>query len=302
MNPATANLYCFCAMIMWAVGFPAVEILLQSWGAILLVFIRIGLGVILLMAIWILTDGWQRVIDSPWLEGIKVGGIGFGFGSILLLVGQKMSDPVTPAIAAAMMPIFGAAIEVVLDSKRLRIRLIIGIVFALMGGYLATGVKLSQGTFGTGAILCLLAVFLFAWATRSTTRNFPDMSPIGQTTITLFGALVFIPAAFGVALLLGYPEIHIGIIDGRHLIYLLIFSVLSVAVAQLLWIWSAGHLGILLASFHMNAVPFYVMVTLVLFMGEQWQWRQAAGVGLVAIGVLISQSASFRKPTGHATS
>ena len=48
---------------------------------------------------------------------MTVGGIGFGFGAILLLVSQKMSDPVTPAIVAAMMPIAGAAIEVVLDKR-----------------------------------------------------------------------------------------------------------------------------------------------------------------------------------------
>ena len=295
MKPASANLLCFCAMIMWAVGFPAAEILLESWGAISLLFIRILLSVIMLMVVWILSDGWQRVINSPWLGGMKVGAVGFGFGAILLLVGQKMSDPVTPAIAAAMMPIFGLAIEVMFDQRKLTPTLILGILFALMGGYLATGVKLSQGSFGTGAFLCVFAVSLFAWTTRATTRNFPTLSSIGQTTITLIGALVFMPVAYVLALLTGYDEIQVGIFDARHLMLLLIFSLLSLGVAQLLWIWGAGQLGILLASFHMNAVPFYVMVTLVIIMGQPWQWRQAAGAGLVAIGVLLAQSSNFKK-------
>ena len=280
---------------MWAVGFPAAEILLESWGAISLLFVRILLSVIVLMAYWIIADGWQQVINSPWLRGIKVGGIGFGFGAILLLVGQKMSDPVTPAIAAAMMPIFGVAIEVMFDQRKLTATLIIGMIFALIGGYLATGLNLSQGSFGVGAILCMIAVSLFAWATRSTTRNFPTLSSIGQTTITLFGGLVFIPVAYMIAQFTGYNETQIGIIDARHLMLLLIFSLISLGVAQLLWIWGAGHLGILLASFHMNAVPFYVMVTLVIVMGQQWQWRQAVGAGLVGIGVLLAQSTKAKK-------
>ena len=295
MKPVTANLCCFCAMIMWSLGFPAAEVLLESWGAISLLFIRLLLGVLLLIAIWILVDGWQRVVRTPWIAGIKVGFFGFGFGTILLLVGQKMSDPVIPAIAAAMMPIFSAIIEIMLDARRLTPNLVAGMIFAITGGYLATGVKLSQGSFGTGALFCLLSVFLFAWATRSTTRNLPDLSPIGQTTITLFGAWVFIPVAYAAAWLIGFPEIHIGIIDGRHVGLLLLFSLLSLAISHFLWILAAGNLGILLASFHMNAVPFYVMVTLVLVMSQPWQWGQAAGAGLVAIGVLLSQSGDIKR-------
>jgi drug/metabolite transporter (DMT)-like permease len=52
-----------------------------------------------------------------------------------------MSDPVTPAIAAAMMPIAGAAVEVVFDKRRLRLHLLIAIVLAFAGGLLAGGVN-----------------------------------------------------------------------------------------------------------------------------------------------------------------
>jgi drug/metabolite transporter (DMT)-like permease len=56
-------------------------------------------------------------------------------------LGKKMSDPVTPAIAAAMMPIAGAAVEVVFDKRRLRLHLLIAIVLAFAGGLLAGGVN-----------------------------------------------------------------------------------------------------------------------------------------------------------------
>jgi drug/metabolite transporter (DMT)-like permease len=51
----------------------------------------------------------------------------------------------------------------------------------------------------------------------------------------------------------------------------------------------------MLASLHMNAVPFYVMVVVVLFLGESWNWWQAAGAALVAVGVLLAQSATRRQ-------
>ncbi len=280
---------------MWAVGFPAAEILLHSWGAIALVLLRQILSVGILLILWIVADGLPQVVNAPWRRGVSVGSIGFGFGAILLMVGQKMSDPVTPAIAAAMMPIAGAALEVAFDGRRFRPALLLGIVFALAGGLLATGVNLADSTFGVGALLCLVAVFLFAWATRATTRNFSSLSPIGQTTITLVGGMIFMMLAYVVSFVTGYQEAAIGKLDFQHLILLMIFSFASLALAQLLWIWSAGRLGILLASFHMNAVPFYVMVTVVLFLSGEWNWMQAIGAAFVALGVVISQLAYLKK-------
>jgi drug/metabolite transporter (DMT)-like permease len=288
-NAILANCACFGAMAMWAVGFPAAEILLQSWGALSLNALRQLLAVGCLLIFWLAADGWMSIYNARWLKGTLVGGIGFGIGSMLLLVGQKLSDPVTPAIAAAMMPIAGAALEVIFDGRQLKLKLIIGIVLALTGGYLATGINLENSSFGFGALICLTAVILFAWGTRATTQQFKDMSPIGQTTLTLSGAVVVTLVVYLVALGLGFQETKIGKVDSNSVSLILVFSLVSLAVAQLLWIKAAGSLGILLASFHMNAVPFYVMVVLVIMFNHSWDWIQAIGAAIVACGVTIVQ-------------
>ena len=81
-----------------------------------------------------------------------------------------------------------------------------------------------------------------------------------------------------------------GLTGANELTLLVIMAVASIALAQLLWIWGAGGLGILFASLHMNIAPFYVMAIVVVFMGEQWNWSQAFGAALVGIAVLIAQS------------
>jgi drug/metabolite transporter (DMT)-like permease len=294
-GPVPANLACFTAMVMWAFAFPASEVLMESWGALALIAVRMGLTVAILIFLWVWADGLLHVRKAPWVRGLTVGGIGFGIGMVLLLIGQKMSNAVTPAIAAAMMPIAGAAIEVIFDKRKLRLHLIIGIAFALTGGILATGVKLTDGTFGTGALLCLIAVVLFAWATRATTRDFQTLSPIGQTTITLIGSLIVAIALYGLSCYFGFGETHIGLTDFKNMTLLIAMSVASLALSQLLWIWGAGGLGVLLASLHMNAVPFYVMVIVVVFMDEKWGWDQAIGAALVATGVMVAQSVGRKK-------
>ncbi len=291
----TANIACFMAMLMWAVGFPSGEILLETWGAISLLSVRMLLAVGLLMVFWIVAEGMPTVLAAPWGRGLTVGGIGFGFGAILLLVGQKMSDPVTPAIVAAMMPIAGASIEVVLDKRKLHLQRLVGIVLAMLGGLLATGVRLSNGIFGLGVLFCLLAIFLFAWATRKTIRDFQTISSLGQTTVTLVGAMVITLFVHGSFLVLGFGETEIGNMDSKHIMLLLIFSLPAIAISQLLWIWAAGRLGILMASLHMNAVPFYVMLIVVMFLGDPWGWDQAIGGVLVATGVLLAQAPGPKK-------
>jgi drug/metabolite transporter (DMT)-like permease len=287
-----SNFTCFSAMVMWSFAFPIAEFMLASWGTVALVLTRQLIGVSALFVCWLWVDGQAKIRSADWLGGLRIGGIGFGIGSITFLVGQNMSDAVTPAIAASMMPIVGALLEVSLDGRRLRPRLVLGILLALSGGLIATGARVDEGNFGWGSLLCLFAVFLFAWATRATNQNFRGLSFVGQTTITLSGSLAVVVVIFLLMQLLGVPGTTIGMLDTQHLVLLVFTSVASLALAQFMWIRGAAGLGILLASLHMNAVPFYVMVIVVMFLGESWNWSQAAGAALVAVGVLLAQSAT----------
>jgi drug/metabolite transporter (DMT)-like permease len=290
-----SNFTCFSAMVMWSFAFPIAEFMLASWGTVALVLARQLIGVSALFTCWLWLDGHAKIRAANWFGGLRIGGVGFGLGSITFLVGQSMSDAVTPAIAASMMPIVGALLEVTLDGRRMRPLLLCGILLALLGGLLATGTRMNEGNFGWGSLLCLFSVILFAWATRATNRDFRGLSFVGQTTITLSGSLAVVLVVFLLMNLLAIPGTTIGLLDTNHVGLLVFTSVASLALAQFMWIRGAAGLGILLASLHMNAVPFYVMVIVVLFLGESWNWWQAAGAALVAVGVLLAQSASRRQ-------
>ena len=284
-----ANANCFAAMLLWATGFVALEYLLDDWGVLSLSSLRLVVSVVFLVLWWGWTEGWAKVFGASWRKGLIIGGFGWGVGSVLLLMGQKLSDPVTVTIVVAMMPIAGAATEIVFDNRRLSRRLIVGLILAVLGGYLATGAQLTQGNFGFGVALCLGAILLFAWVTRATTRQLETLSRTGQTAVTLCGGMLVTLAWYGISIVAGFGETHIGTIDTGDWLPLLIFLLPSSGIAQLLWIHGAGKLGVLLASFHMNAVPFYVMVILVSLSLGQWYWLQAGAVALVALGVLVSQ-------------
>ena len=283
---ATGNIACFAAMAMWSAAFPAVEILLLSWGVVALIAVRMALGAVMLCAAWIAVE---RTFDGPWRAGIVIGGLGFGGGASLLLIGQSLSGPVTTAIAASMTPIAGVVIEFLFDRKRPTALILLGVALAIVGGLIATGAHLTESDFGLGALICLASVFVFSWGTRATTR-LEGVTSLGRTAVTTVGAAVFCLIVWAAAVLTDAPGVAIGATDGETLAILALYALVAFAVAQILWLWGAASLGILLASLHMNAVPFYVMIAVVIAFEAEWSWAQAGGAAIVALGVILSQT------------
>lgn len=121
-----------------------------------------------------------------------------------------------------------------------------------------------------------------------TVRDFPDLTPIGRSTITLAGACIFCIGLVLGCLTLGYDALPTAPITSHQLMLLSIYAVAALALSQVMFIASIGRLGIALTSFHINIAPFYVMLIL-LAMGGDWSWFKAAGAAVVGLGVVLSQ-------------
>ncbi|MEL6283852.1 MAG: DMT family transporter [Pseudomonadota bacterium] len=287
-SAGSANGIVMLSMLLWAAGFPSAEILLASWDPLALTTARLALATSLLLIVWAILDGPQALISSRWDRGVAVGGIGFGLGSFLVLTAQALTDPVSVAVIATTMPVVGAAIEMVLDGRRIRWPLAVGVSLAVVGGLMAAGARLMDGSYGFGAGLAFLSVVTFAWASRAIVRDLPDQTPIGRTAISLTGGLVVCSIVFSMATWLGFAGGPSAPIDAETWAHLALFAMGAMALSQFFWIAGVARLGIAMASMHMNLVPFYVMI-LMSALGEAWRWDQAAGAALVAVGALIAQ-------------
>ena len=294
------NLLCFASMALFAAGFPAVEILLDTWGVLALITARMIMGSLILMLVWWLAENTGKVTNAHWRSGIFVGALGFGVGATLLLLGQAMSDPVTTAIVAAMSPIAGAVFELFLDRRTASPRLILGVVLSITGGLIAVGPALQTGEAGLGALVCLAAVFIYVWGTRASNQKMSGDSALARASVTSVGAALLCLIAFTIALAFDMPTAQIGAHGETEIINFLIWTILAFVISQTLWLWSSGALGVLVASLQMNAVPFYVMIAGVIALGADWSWMQALGAAVVGLGVIIAQAPlSFRRKLVH---
>ncbi|WP_101067238.1 DMT family transporter [Roseovarius salinarum] len=283
----SGNAVCVGSMMLWAAGFPAAEMLLRTWSTLALISARLLVAVLFLVAVWAVLDGPRVLARARWGRGLMVGSLGFGLGTWLLLVGQKLTDPVTVAIIASSSPIAAALIEVWRDGRRLTTHFAVGVAAAVAGGVVATGGGV-PAEFGLGALAAVASCFLFAWGSHAAARDFPELSVTGRATVTLAGGLVFAGALYLGAVQLGFDSAPAAPVDAGQLGLLGIYAVCAMGLSQLLWIASVGRLGIGLASFHINVAPFYVMV-IMLVLGAAWSWPQAIGAAIVGAGVVLAQ-------------
>ena len=290
----SGNGLAIASMLTWAAGFPAAEVLLQTWPPVALFAARLALAVAIMVPIWLLIDGPRKVVGARWRRAMGVGGIGLGTGMFLIIVAQKLTDPVTVAIIASCAPLIATLLELAAGTRRLRWNFALGVLVSIIGGLIATS-AMAPAQLGLGAALAIMSTGLFCWASMATARDFPELSQTGRTTITFVGGLVmasvlvFGAAQFGMDVLPAKP------VDAQQAGMLVIYALISMGLSQVLFIASIGKLGVALSSFHINIAPFYVMV-IMMMMGEEWNSTRALGAGIVALAVVLAQDRRVPRP------
>lgn len=296
MTPATArtsgalsaNLICMASMLVWSAGLPAAELVIPHIPPLPMTALRTGLAALVLLPIWWLAEGGRVVLSADWPRGIAVGGVCLGLGALFLVIAQGLTDPVTVAVITATMPVVGIALECLLDGRRLTAALLLGLGLGLVGGVIAYGGGAAGLTLGWGAAAAFGSVLAFTWGSRATVAQFPHLTPLARTALTVTGAAIASAVIAGGHMALGGagPDwARLGLPEWGALA---VYGIGSLAISQILWIVAVGRLGIGLSALHSNAVPFYVMLILLAF-GQGWNWVQAGGAVLVAAGVLVAQ-------------
>ena len=207
-----------------------------------------------------------------------------------------MSDATTAALAVAAMPITAIGLEVILDNRQLTIRFLLAVILVLLGGVLASGVMVHDLSVGTGFVVGLIGSGFFAWGSRQTVKKLPDLSPLSRTVVTTGGMVAFCLICWIGAGFMGQSSATLSISNQSDIALLLIYSLLGLSISQVLWIKSVADIGVAIASFHLNATPFYVMVIIFLF-GGGWNWMQTGGVLILMMGAVLAQLPEARIKT-----
>jgi len=285
-SPIAGNTLALIAIFLFAAGFPAAEVLLEVWHPITLMFFRLILAVATLVILWIFMEGLSQVLNAPWFKGIKIGILGFGLGTNLLLFAQWFTDPVTVALLATLIPVSAAILEVWDGRRKLTIKFAGGLIASITGGLIAVSENISIDL-GLGVLMALASGFFYMWASDKSVTGLPAISSIARSTITFTGAAVFTTFSFVIFFTLGFIEIPSGV-TGAQFFNLIIYSVIAMAISHIFFIIAVDKVGVAITSIHLNFAPFYVMIILFL-LGGTWDLRAIIGASIVAFGVWLAQ-------------
>ncbi|MCW3780853.1 DMT family transporter [Defluviimonas salinarum] len=285
---------CVASMLVWAVGFPVADELLKVLPPIAIATLRLSMAALALLPFWYLSDAGREWRSAAWARALVIGATGSGVSALLLIYAQGRTDGITIAVIFAAMPIAGIALECLFDGRRLTWRLIAGIILSTIGGVAVYGARMGHLNMGLGALSALVSVVIFAWGARASVKALPDLSALGRTTITLTGGAIVAVVVQAFLDLTGSAAVPWHLIGAREWLYLAIYSVGSLAIAQLLFLKGVATLGVAVATMHHNVAPFYVMVFSLAF-GAGWNWGQVAAAALVVFGVIVAQGRERRR-------
>lgn len=283
----SGNLYGIASVLAWSAGFPAAESLLQRWDPLVMVAGRFAMALILLIPLWFLIEGGAALRRARWGRGMFVGAIGFGGGAWTILMSQAYTDPVTVAIFAAATPLCATVIDWIWLRKGFGLSFVLGLFAAVAGGIVATGGGM-PGDLGLGALFAVASGFLFSWGSLMTVRDLPDQSVLGKTTVTAVGAALAIGLVIAPMHWAGQVDLPTDWPGWGDLGRFAVYGMLAFSLSQVLWVAATARLGLSLASFHINIAPFYTMLILIA-LGGSWNWAQATGALIVAVGVVLAQ-------------
>jgi drug/metabolite transporter (DMT)-like permease len=284
----TGNLIVLLCMVLWASNFPVTERLLEDWHPLLLVAPRLGVAALFLLGLMVLAGQTSVLRRVRWGEIVRVGGLGLGVSTTLLVWGQHYSNPVSVAIIVTTMPIVSAVMGLMDGRERVTVLLSLGIAAAIAGGILASlPPDGASPDFRGGEILVAASVFGFTWFTRVAVFRLADLPDIAKTALmmTMATLVVALAAIVGVAS---------GTVEARYEVSLPAFGMFlwlgcaSNGGSMLLWLMGARRLGVTVAAIHLNGVPFYVIL-MALVVGGSIYTSQVWGACLVAAGALLAQ-------------
>ncbi len=292
----TGNLIGFLAMAAWATQFPLLAKLLETWDPVLMSVARNLIPAMALLLVAALTGTLRAIRLANSFDIVILGGAGLGVATILFVIGQSMTHPVTAAVIVSTLPLCSAIIGFMAGDERITLKLSAAIALALAGGAVcALAGKTGTLEFNGGELFILAGVFLFAWYTRESLRRFAGLAPTTQAGITMLAAGYVSFVVFAFCLPLGLAEVRLDLTpNGLALLAWICLG--SLALSMALWFWASRELGVTVAGMHHNMVPFYVVLMSAAF-GAEVLPGHMVGAALVIAGAVLAQ---LPQPRGRA--
>lgn len=292
-QPTLANWLSIAALgLIWGATFMVVAIALEGYGPLTVACARTTLGA---AALLILMRFLKRPLPvfsrqmSVYL--IAIGLLNTALPFALLSWGQQFVPSAFAGISMAALPLFVLPLAHAFTDEKMHLRNTLGVILGFSGAIVLIGpgvLKLGTGMEPLGQLACIAASISYA-VSSIMTRRCPPIDAITMAALLLtVGSIALIPAML---IFEGIPTIG----DTRPTIAILVLGFIPTALAALIRVATIRSAGAIFMTLVNYQVPLWSMVFGVLVLNEILPFRFFAALGLIMIGLMISQWSSLKR-------
>ena len=225
-----------------------------------------------------------------------LGFFGVFINQVLFIVGLSYTTAINSAILMPSIPVFTAAVALLLRIERLTVARAIGISLAVFGALVILDITnfSFSGDTALGNLLILLNCFsysLFLVLARPVLMRMPPLTVTAWTF--LFGGIGVV--ALGLPDLLATPFATLPSTVWLSIIYILLLPTL---INYLISVWAIRRSSSSLVATYTTLQPVVATVLAVALLGEVFGFREIAGFTLIVAGLMWTSGVFERKNTG----
>ncbi len=291
-TPTLTNWLSILALgVIWGGTFMVVSIALQGYGPLTVACARTTLGAAALLML-------MRALNRPlpdfngrmWKYLIVIGLLNTALPFALLSWGQQYVPSAFAGISMAALPLFVLPLAHVFTDEKLSTRNLVGVTLGFVGAVVLIGpsiLRIGSGWEPLGQIACIAAALSYAISSIMT-RRCPPIDPITMAALLLVvGAIALIPAMLIVE---GVPTVT----DRTSTIAIIFLGIVPTALAALLRVYTIRSAGAVFLTLVNYQVPVWSMIFGAWILAEILPLRFFIALGLIMIGLIISQWSSLR--------
>ena len=292
-QPTPANWLSIAALgLIWGATFMVVAIALEGYGPLTVACARTTLGAVALLALMVLL---KRPLPefTPQMRGylIAIGLLNTALPFALLSWGQQYVPSAFAGISMAALPLFVLPLAHVFTDEKMSLRNSLGVMMGFIGAIVLIGpgvLRLGTGWEPLGQLACIAASISYA-VSSIMTRRCPPIDPITMAALLLtIGSAALIPAML---VFEGVPRMG----DARPTIAIIVLGFIPTALAALIRVATIRSAGAIFMTLVNYQVPLWSMVFGVIVLSEVLPLRFFIALGLILIGLAISQWSNLRK-------
>ncbi len=279
-------------MIFWSVSFIWTRVAITSFQPVTLIALRLFIATVLLYGISKFTGKFQRLRkeDIKWFVLLAF------FEPFMYYIGETygltMVESTLASVIVSTIPLFAPVLAYLLLKEKIGWTNIAGIVVSLTGVFFVIYEPAGGFTANPVGVALLFLAVLSAICYTTTLRKISTYYSTFNVILyqSAIGLGFFIPTFF----ITDFSTIQSIHITQQALGALIMLSVFASVIAFVLFADVVRKIGVSKTNVFVNLIPVFTALFAWLFMGEKVTLLKWGGIGIVVLGLFISQLGKFK--------